>query len=108
MTMLAPPNLRWLGSPKHAPIAPAESPSPGRICAWYWALLGVALVACIVLFYRLGSFRTFSSHEVYAVVTAREMIESDNWVLPTFGGLPRLRKPPLAYWMVAGSAQVCG
>lgn len=108
MALLVPPALRWLRSNRHAQVAPTELPSPGKICAWYWTLLGVALVAGIVLFYRLGSFRTFSSHEVYAVVTAREMIESENWVLPTFGGLPRLRKPPLAYWTVAGSAYVCG
>lgn len=108
MAMLVPPALRWLRSHRLAEVAPTQSASPGRICAWYWTLLGVALVAGIVLFYRLGSFRSFSSHEVYAVVTAREMIESENWVLPTFGGLPRLRKPPLAYWTVAGSAYVCG
>ncbi len=108
MTTLLPPATRWLRSKPHAERAPTRKPSPGRICAWYWTLLALVLVAGITLFYRLGSYRSFSSHEVYAVVTAREMIESQNWVLPTFGGLPRLRKPPLVYWVVAGSAKVCG
>jgi 4-amino-4-deoxy-L-arabinose transferase-like glycosyltransferase len=107
MLTLLPPGPRWLKSSRTEPLLAAE-PSPGRICAWPWAALCVAIVAAMSLFYQLGSYRTFSSHEVYAVVPAREMIESGNWVFPTFGGLPRLRKPPLAYWMVAGSAKLCG
>ncbi len=80
----------------------------GPICSRTLAIAGLILVAGIVLFYRLGTARTFSSHEIYAVVPAREMIKNQNWVLPTFGEVPRLRKPPLAYWVVAGSATVFG
>ncbi len=90
------------------PSASARPPEPGRICSWRWALAGFVVVAGMVLFYRLGSFRTFSSHEVYAVVPAREMLETGDWILPKFGGLERLRKPPLAYWIVAGSARMLG
>jgi 4-amino-4-deoxy-L-arabinose transferase-like glycosyltransferase len=35
--------------------------------------------------------------------TAREMVESGNWLIPTLGGVPRLQKPPLVYWLTAAS-----
>jgi 4-amino-4-deoxy-L-arabinose transferase-like glycosyltransferase len=39
---------------------------------------------------------------------AREMIESHHWLLPTNDGLPRLRKPPLLYWLMIGSFKLFG
>lgn len=74
-----------------------------------WLMLAIfAATAGVVLFYELGGSRTLGSHEVFAAVPAREMMESDNWVVPRFGGIPRLRKPPLAYWTLAGTAHVFG
>jgi len=76
---------------------------------WHWlALLAVAAFAFLVVFYELGDFRALGSHEVYAVVPAREMLESGNWTVPTYGGLPRLEKPPLAYWIIAASTRALG
>ncbi len=100
--------FRWPASTDSAQAAPVRETEPGRICSWRWSLAGLVVVAGMVLFYRLGSFRTFSSHEVYAVVPAREMLETGDWILPKFGGLYRLRKPPLAYWIAAGSSQLLG
>lgn len=71
-------------------------------------IAGLAVVAGISLFHNLGGFRTLSSHEGYAMVPAREMLDSGNWIVPRFAGRPRLRKPPLAYWVIASSAQVFG
>lgn len=73
-----------------------------------WLIFALIPFAGIVLFYNLGSCRTFGSHEVFAAVPAREMIRSNDWIVPKFGGLPRLKKPPLAYWVVATSATVFG
>eukprot|EP00913_Durusdinium_trenchii_P008840 g8306.t1 len=67
-----------------------------------------AVVAGVVLFHELGDFRSLGSHEVYATVPAREMLQSGNWIVPRYGGLPRLRKPPLAYWVLASTATVFG
>ena len=67
-----------------------------------------AVVAGTVLFYELGNFKTLGSHEVFAVVPAREMAESGNWVVPRFGGIPRLRKPPLVYWVLASTERIFG
>ncbi len=71
----------------------------------YYLLCGiVALIAGIIFFYNLERHRTFGSHEVYAVVPARTMLQTGDWLVPRIGGEPRLRKPPLAYWVVAASA----
>ncbi|MFQ5732881.1 MAG: ArnT family glycosyltransferase [Planctomycetaceae bacterium] len=74
---------------------------------WHPAAL-FAVVAGAVLFFALGTFRTFTSHEAYAVVPARKMIATGNWIVPDFGGMPRLRKPPLCYWTLAIVGTVFG
>lgn len=40
--------------------------------------------------------------------TAWEMVESGNWLIPTLEGIPRLQKPPLVYWLTAGSLRLFG
>jgi 4-amino-4-deoxy-L-arabinose transferase-like glycosyltransferase len=40
--------------------------------------------------------------------TAREMVESGNWLVPTLAGIPRLQKPPLVYWITALSLRLLG
>jgi len=44
--------------------------------------------------------RPLETHEIFVAQTAREMLSTGEWVLPTFNGEPRLNKPPLAYWLV--------
>jgi 4-amino-4-deoxy-L-arabinose transferase-like glycosyltransferase len=39
---------------------------------------------------------------------AREMISRNDWIVPTQNGIPRLRKPPLAYWMEVVSLRSIG
>ncbi len=72
------------------------------------SLFGLFAIGAIVLFYELGDHRTFGSHEVFAAVPAREMLASGDWVVPRFGDVPRLRKPPLGYWVIASTASVLG
>lgn len=51
------------------------------------------------------AFPTVSSvwdaNEAFYVQTPREMVESGDWLAPTFNSQPRLNKPPLSYWLVA-------
>ena len=75
---------------------------------WWLMIVSFAVVAGIVFFYELGDYKTLGSHEAFAVVPAREMAESGNWVVPRFGGIPRLRKPPLVYWVLAGTERLFG
>ncbi len=51
---------------------------------------------------------TLDDHECYVSVTAREMLESGDWVRPTFNGHFRIVKTPLSYWLVAGLARITG
>ena len=73
-----------------------------------WCVLLVALLAVVVMFFNLGGYRTLASHEAYAMVPAREMLDSGDWIVPRFGGIPRLKKPPLVYWTIATTATLCG
>lgn len=36
------------------------------------------------------------------LITAHEMVEYDNWLVPTMNGVLRLEKPPLPTWLAAG------
>lgn len=77
-----------------------------RSSFWAWAALSV--VCLIVAFAGLGSYSTFGTHEVIGVVPAREMLQSGDWVVPRYGDIPRTRKPPLLYWLVASSSWLFG
>ncbi|MDR1755417.1 MAG: glycosyltransferase family 39 protein [Culturomica sp.] len=40
------------------------------------------------------------------LITAREMVAYDNWLVPTMNGELRLEKPPLPTWIAAGLEQI--
>ena len=40
--------------------------------------------------------------------TALETQQADQWVIPTYEGEPRLRKPPLFYWVLTATAEFLG
>ena len=42
------------------------------------------------------------------VTVAWEMLRSGDWLTPTLGGLPFFHKPPLFYWITAGSLSLFG
>lgn len=73
-----------------------------------WAAVAVAAITITLAFVNLGGGRTLSFHEGYISVTTREMLETKDWIVPHLGGEPRLRKPPLGYWLTALSATCCG
>ena len=72
------------------------------------SLAAIAFIAVPAIFFNLDGYKTLQSHEVYAMVPAREMIISGDWIVPRIAQVPRLRKPPLVYWVIAGSAQLMG
>lgn len=81
-----------------------ESTRTSWLVAW-GALVAVALT---VFFASLGSYSTLGTHEVIAAVPGREMLHSGDWVVPRYGDVPRVRKPPLVYWLVASSGWLFG
>ena len=46
--------------------------------------------------------------ELRVGICARNMVESGDWIIPDFQGQPRLRKPPLSYWMSASAMKLSG
>ncbi len=70
-----------------------------------WAIAITAIAAaqfCLFLNHR----DVTSAHEGRVVATAREMLARHDWIVPYCNDVPRIAKPPLAYWttMIAWSA----
>ncbi|MFO0946407.1 MAG: glycosyltransferase family 39 protein [Planctomycetota bacterium] len=80
-----------------------DSPFPWLRRAKHAAWILPGLLAAILSLHHLGEYRPLTSHEVLVAQTAKEMWQSGNWVEPTCFGEPRHKKPPLAYWITAGS-----
>jgi 4-amino-4-deoxy-L-arabinose transferase-like glycosyltransferase len=74
-------------------------------CGHHLILLVVSLVLCLA---NLGGPSLWDIDEGKNAEAAREMLESDNWVIPTFNFEPRYEKPALLYWLQAGAYQAFG
>ena len=72
------------------------------------AILAVGVLGLFIVFFDLNGYRTLTKHEGFVAVVSREMLQTGDWVVPRFGGLPRLKKPPLAYWCAAGTSWMFG
>lgn len=46
--------------------------------------------------------------ELRVLISARNMLESGNFLRPEFQNQPRFRKPPMAYWLAAGGMAITG
>ena len=64
------------------------------------AILLLALLCFAAFFVNNGSLRP-DIMETRNLETAREMVESGNWLVPTMNGEFRLEKPPLPTWIAA-------
>jgi 4-amino-4-deoxy-L-arabinose transferase-like glycosyltransferase len=65
-------------------------------------------VAICPYFIDLGSSSIWDANEAFYVETPREMMEKGDYVTPSFNYEPRLNKPILSYWIVAGFYKVFG
>lgn len=59
------------------------------------------VVVCILAFFANADVLDSDIMEARNLVTAREMVEYDNWMVPTMNGDLRLEKPPLPTWVAA-------
>jgi 4-amino-4-deoxy-L-arabinose transferase-like glycosyltransferase len=75
---------------------------------WWLSVAAVACLGIFLVFYELNDYRTLTKHEGFVAVVSREMLNTGDWIVPQFGGLPRLKKPPLAYWCAATVSYVTG
>jgi 4-amino-4-deoxy-L-arabinose transferase-like glycosyltransferase len=65
-------------------------------------LIALLVLATLPYFVGLGDSSIWDANEAFYTETPREMIESGDYVSPTFNYQPRLNKPVLSYWIVAG------
>src|SRR5207245_6023933 len=73
-------------------------------------ILMLWLLAAVPLLAFLGSSPVQRTQEARVLETARQMLgkPARAWLLPKLNGEYRIRKPPLAYWMAAGSFRALG
>ncbi len=69
-------------------------------------LLGLLAATAFVLLFRLGEAPVDVTAEHRVDVVMRTMVASGDWLLPRMGDELRLNKPPLAYWLSAGLAEL--
>ena len=72
------------------------------------ALALLLAAAVLPYFVDLNGSSIWDANEAFYVETPREMIERGDFVSPTFNYLPRLNKPVLSYWIVAGFYKIFG
>ena len=66
------------------------------------------LISGILFFYRLGALSLFDVDEPRYAETARNMLDTNDWVTPKFNGNIRYDKPVLFYWLIAIAYKVFG
>lgn len=81
----------------------------GRPALHGWQVLAVIAFGATMLGIGLdGSVRALTFHETHFAQPAREMIDSGDWVLMTYGQAPYKHKPPLTHWMIAVAMALTG
>lgn len=72
-------------------------------------LLIVLLAAAILPYWiGIGDSTLWDANEAFYAETPRVMIETGDYISPSFNDKPRFNKPPLTYWIVAASYGVFG
>ncbi len=69
-------------------------------------LVIVIIAAVVVSFFGLESVTLFDVDEAVFAEATKEMVESDNWLTPTYNGENRYDKPILFYWAMAVSYEL--
>lgn len=71
-------------------------------------LIPIIIIAIFMSFFRLGSVTLFDVDEAVFSESTKEMVESGNWITPTYNGENRYDKPILFYWLMAVSYKILG
>lgn len=73
-----------------------------------YTLIILLALAIAPYFIQLGASSLWDSNEAFYAETPREMLESGDYLNPSFNYKPRFNKPPLCYWVVAASYKLFG
>ena len=71
-------------------------------------VVAAATIAAMVALPNLGAARLWDRDEPRNAGAAREMMQSGDWITPTFNGELRAHKPALLYWCMIGAYQAFG
>src|SRR6267143_5413550 len=83
---------------------PALPPPPTR-----HALFAILIALAVLLHVgTIGRGDLYSQTEGQYAGAARELLATDQGLLPTNDGIPRLQKPPLLYWLIIVSFKLFG
>ena len=74
-----------------------------RFHGWF-----VAATAMVVLLVRLGGPALWDDDEPKNAACSLAMLDSHDWVVPTFNGRLRVEKPPLVNWIQIAGFTLCG
>jgi uncharacterized membrane protein len=74
-----------------------------NIIAKYWLLVGIAVLATIALFYRLGATSLNGNDEAIYAQVAKQILHTHNWITLSWytDSYKWFDKPPLYMWMTA-------
>jgi 4-amino-4-deoxy-L-arabinose transferase-like glycosyltransferase len=65
-------------------------------------------VSAFCFYYGLGSYPLLNNNEGLYAEIPREMLVTDDYIIPHVNGVPYVEKPPLLYWMIALSYAAFG
>jgi len=74
----------------------------------YRLFIPLLILTVFISFFNLGSVTLFDVDEAVFSTATREMIESGDWITPTYNGKNRYDKPILFYWLMAASYKMSG
>ncbi len=79
-----------------------------RLSSTLKAGLLLGLVCFAAFWWRLGSIGLIDPDEPFYAQSAREMVQTGDWLTPQIYGAPQFEKPILYYWLVASSFKALG
>jgi 4-amino-4-deoxy-L-arabinose transferase-like glycosyltransferase len=92
-------------------VPPEASRPPPGLRSWPRAARGSAALAVLagtLFFFHLGTYGLWEPDEGRYAEIAREMLASHNFIVPHLNYVPYIEKPPLLYWLTAGSMKLLG
>lgn len=73
-----------------------------------YPILALYVLVLFVSFFRLGDLTLFDVDEAVFAEATKEMVQSGDWITPTYNGENRYDKPIFFYWLMAASYKAFG
>ncbi|MBI5453696.1 MAG: phosphatase PAP2 family protein [Deltaproteobacteria bacterium] len=73
-----------------------------------WLIAGLGLLVIFISFFKTGGFLLFDVDEAVFSEASREMLETGDFITPTYNYEPRYDKPILIYWFMTAAFKLFG